>query len=504
MRESPGRQPLDLAGSYRLLRRRRGTIAAIALCAMAAALIATWNQGSSYEAETEVLVRQTQTGPESPAVNLATEAELIASPEIAQGVVDELGLDLAAETVLRNLDVETPAISEVVTIRYRSDQPDQTAEIANAFATVYLEHRRQAASERIAAAEKALTERVRSAQARLADLQREAARVSRLGEIESARQLENEAEIQLFRLGSLEETLTEIQSEAGRLDPGQVVSPATVPHDASLLPILRNGIVGLLIGLIVGPAVVFLREHAADRFRRESEVELLTGLKVLGRIPEQTGSSPSPTLIDEPQSAVSEAYRALRITVQGRLPTGGSSLLVVSAVPDEGSMLAAANLALAAAEVGSRVVLMNADLRAASDRGPLGMSGPGPGLSELLGEGDVDVTDVLQATSMPTLSILPSGSRVTRPTPLLSSERFARLVEELEKEHDLVVIHGPHVLGLPDSLLIGTRVSGCLMVVDALLTERSETTQAQKELAAADVRSIGIALSRVDRSTAGY
>jgi capsular exopolysaccharide synthesis family protein len=209
------------------------------------------------------------------------------------------------------------------------------------------------------------------------------------------------------------------------------------------------------------------------------------------------------TLFDS-RSSVSEAFRALRTHIQFANP-GQSirSLLITSAGPEEGKTVTAANLAVSIAQGGSRVILVDADLRRPSIHRLFGLR-KAPGFSNLIIDVEGEIKSYLQPTKVEGLWILPSGTLPPNPAELLGSPRAAEVMKRLEDYADIVIYDSPPAATVTDALILATRVEGVLQVVLAGHTRRDLVWQGRVALERVGACVLGPVLNRVPKSDLGY
>jgi capsular exopolysaccharide synthesis family protein len=241
---------------------------------------------------------------------------------------------------------------------------------------------------------------------------------------------------------------------------------------------------------------------AADAFFDGDDAEALLGIPTLGFLPR----------IDEPGlrlirdlssfSPLTEAFRALRTNLYFSTDTPLRSLAVVSSVPAEGKSTTAANLAMALALDGKRVILVDADLRRPSQHTLFGIEA-GPGLTEVLA-GDRTVKNVLRQTAVPEVRVIPVGSPPPNPAELLGSGGVTRLLAELERHCDIVLLDTPPVLAVADAAIAASQVDGALLVIGYGKTPKTNAAQSVRLLSRSRARTLGSALNRIDGMSSGF
>jgi capsular exopolysaccharide synthesis family protein len=218
------------------------------------------------------------------------------------------------------------------------------------------------------------------------------------------------------------------------------------------------------------------------------------------------GVSPDLVMITAPRSPAAEAYRTLRTNVQfATLDQPLRTLLVASAAPGEGAPAVAANLAVAFAQTGRQVALVDADLRRPSLDTLFGVA-PGRGLTDAVLADEVE-TPPLSATAAAGVALLPAGTLPPNPAELLGSQRARRLLDALVARHDLVILTAPPVTAVADAAVLAPQVDGVLLVLAAGKTRRETAVRAKEQLAHVQARILGVVLHgarRAERSARGY
>lgn len=281
-----------------------------------------------------------------------------------------------------------------------------------------------------------------------------------------------------------------------------VVDRAEVPTGKHSPRLARNLAIGLLLGGFAGVLLAFLTEHLDDTIKSPEDIEKLLRLAVLGIIPKLKVGTPTQALAD-PRSAFAESYRSLRTALQFSTSDGvPRSLLITSATPSEGKSTTALVLAQNFAQLGRRVLLIDADLRNPSLHKLLGLDN-GAGLSNCLA-GAVKVPELIQTTRTEGLSVLPSGPLPPNPAELLAGPRFVSLLTAASHKYDQVIIDGPPVMGLADAPIIANQAGGTLLVIAFGAARMGVVRASLKRLAAARVRLLGALLTKFDVRSAGY
>lgn len=209
--------------------------------------------------------------------------------------------------------------------------------------------------------------------------------------------------------------------------------------------------------------------------------------------------------VADPRSPAAEAFRTLRTNIQfSSLDHELRTILVTSPGPREGKSTILANLAIAIAEAGRRVIAVDCDLRRPALHQFFGLD-HATGLTSALLEDDPGALP-LQETFVPGLRLLASGPQPPNPSELLGSQRFNRVVEALKQEADIVLFDAPPVLAVADAVVLAARLDGVLLVISAGKTKREPARRARQQLERVNARLIGLVLNdvKIDRSLYQY
>ena len=265
----------------------------------------------------------------------------------------------------------------------------------------------------------------------------------------------------------------------------------------------QNLALALLVGLMAGLIVAFLREHLDDTIRGPEDLEKLLGLAVLGNVPLLLRDQSPLQATNDPRSAFAEAYRSVRTALQFSTDSGVPSvLLITSAAPGEGKSTTALVLARNLAQLGKRVLLIDADLRNPSLHRVLQI-GNERGLSNYLA-GATELLDANGDAGCDNLWVIPSGPLPPNPAELLAGPKMKRMLALATEQYDHVILDGPPILGLADAMLLSHAANGTLLMVAAGKTRRHLLKSAYKRLTAARSRVIGAVVTMYDAKRMGY
>jgi polysaccharide biosynthesis transport protein len=255
---------------------------------------------------------------------------------------------------------------------------------------------------------------------------------------------------------------------------------------------------------MLGVLVAFVLEYLDDTLKTPDDIEQRLKLAVLGIIPRLNKQTPAEAAMDL-RSAFSESYRSVRTALQFSTDQGVPPLLLVtSAGPGEGKSTSAMTLARNFAQMGKRVLLIEADLRNPSLHRQLGlgMGSAEVGLSNLLAGSHV-VSDAVRDTDDERLKVILAGPLPPNPAELLSGSKLISLLTVAAEHYDQVIIDGPPVMGIADAPILANAVHGTMLVVHSGATRISTAQAAIKRLHAARAQIVGGLLTQYDAKVAG-
>lgn len=210
-------------------------------------------------------------------------------------------------------------------------------------------------------------------------------------------------------------------------------------------------------------------------------------------------------IYNDPKSSMSEAIRTLRTNLQfSSVDKKIKTILITSSVPGEGKSFVAANLAVAFADSGSKVLLVDCDIRKGRQHAIFGLNNK-KGLSNLLLK-DVEEAykNYIYDSRIKNLELIFKGITPPNPSELLNSEKNKQLINILKQEYDVVILDGAPIHGLPDSLVMSTLVDGVIIVTGAKSTSISLVEETKKSLENVNANILGIVLNRTEPKNNKY
>ena len=311
----------------------------------------------------------------------------------------------------------------------------------------------------------------------------------------------------------------------------RVIEPAQVPSSPVGPQRLRSIMIGLFLSLLGGLGVAFVLERFDNTIKTVEDVNRYAQLPALGVIPaidsrsprkfnpyrkaKAIGSGPAAARVQDPQrqsvqltalnnrSSAAEAYRGLRTSVLLSAAGGPPKVVMVtSGQPGEGKTTTVVNTAISLAQLGSSVLIIDADLRRPTTHKVFGVEGLS-GLSSYLSR-DITIDSVIQKLSIPNLSLIPCGPIPPNPAELVSSEKMKEMLRILCQRYDHILIDSPPLMHVTDPVIISTLVDGVILVVHGGKSTREVVKRARQELASVGAKVFGVVLNNLDLKREGY
>jgi capsular exopolysaccharide synthesis family protein len=387
-----------------------------------------------YRASTVLFVSSEGASPDALAQRLQSYVALVNGPRVADAVADDIGRPLTAAQADAKIEAQVEPGTVLLTITAVDASPDLAREIATAAA------------------------------AELAALAKE---------LEPARP-EATAPV----------TITVAQAAESSPIPGN-------------LP--RNLVFAAALGALLAAAVTAAREALNPQISSDDDLRRFAGVATVAEIPRDSAAGSSPAVLGQrPDEPRAEALRALRTRLRTLAPPSGPvSFLLTASGRGEGTTLTACGLAKVLTEDGSRVALVDADLRSPGVHRYLDLAAE-PGLSEVLA-GHTSVEDVMRESVNPRLWVLPAGAVPPNPGELLAAPAMAEALRILEKGFDVVVVDAPPVLAAADAAVLSALTSRVLLVVGSERTPLQQVNRAAEILSTVEAQFVGAVLNAAPR-----
>lgn len=507
---------MSLTDYLSLLRQRAGLVFAVVLLSTLAAVGLTFTSDPVHQASTRLRARPVAPGASTDQffrdiaeqIDLGTEAELARSEEVAALVVERLGLHVPPSALLDQVKAGQLGSSAVLVIQAEADDPELAVALANAFADAYLTVRRADAVAALQDAAAALEQRFQELRTRLAEAEArlDAAPPGSFDAAEAAAERDSVlAELVLVR--DRQRALTDHSAlERGF---GEVIQPAQSASSSRPRSLPRSIVFGLLLGVPLAVAAVLVLDSLSDSIRTSEDAEEATGAPVLGLIPldpvQHRSERPRLAAEQDPYSVLAEAYRTASFNIgRAARDIGARTLLVTSAFDGDGKSTTAANLAVAQADRGENVVLVEADLRRPAAHRILGVPN-GPGLADVLLRQLPPAEATVRLPRHNHLFFVSAGRSVLRPDRAVS-QLHAALLNRLAApaiaparvggsgRRPLLLVDGPPILQAGETSSLAATTDGVILVVRAGVTQRRAAALAAEQVRNADGTLLGVVL----------
>ncbi|MDQ3896135.1 MAG: polysaccharide biosynthesis tyrosine autokinase [Actinomycetota bacterium] len=494
------RPGMELRDYIAVLRRRKWLIILAGVLASLTALALSLAQSKVYEASVRLLLEPTKTVFESSgntqgAVDVQTEIQRLESVPVQDAVRQKVGSAPPVSAV----QVGTTRVMRLTT---SAPTPRQAADFANAYADAYIGYRVEQAVDQLEKAAVPVQAKLDALEKEIAPLQ-EAIQNAPAGPAREAKSAEVGPRIAalLSVQTTFKSTLDKLQVDSALKSGGvQLVAPATLPGKPVRPTPVRNGALGLTVGLVFGIVLTFLFEHLDDSIKSKDDLESTVGdVTVLGVIPAVTSwkNRVEPRLVskEEPSSPAAEAYRSLRTSIQFiGLDRKLQVLQVTSPNASEGKTTTLANLAVALTQAGQTVAVLSCDLRRPRIHEYFGLPNAVGFTTVLLGETPLSAA-LQRVPGLPRLVVLASGRLPPNPSELLSSRRTGDILVALRSQVDIILVDSPPVLPVTDAAVLSPRVDGTLLVAMAGQTTTKGLTRAMEVLRNVDTTVVGTVLN---------
>lgn len=471
----------DLRDFLRPIWRRRWLVAVVVIVTSVATYAYNVRKPERFRSSTQIFLQASDIdqalfslgGPLEGDRNIVNQANLLQTPAVAREVAERIDFRGDPAALLGAVEVTPSTGSDFLVVSAVGDTPSRAAELANAFAAAFIELR--------AATTRADIERA------LDTTRRQLARLPDTTTYSAAR------ETLRTRISSLEAIRSVSPGGARQVDRALPAAAPFAPQPR------RAALFGFMLSLVLATLAAFGLERADRRVRHLDDIEPTYGAPVLAALPHLQGSMISRSNGNAPEVAPAfrEAVRGLRTNLRLASPdTPLRTFLVTSALPGEGKSTLVLNLAVAYAESGLRVAVIECDLRLPSLPRLIAVR-PSPGLTDVLA-GEVELAAAVQAVAIgspaateiaapatdraptgawalapPTLTVLTAGAQPADPSSLLATQRMKRILDSAQADADIVIIDTPPLLSVADALPLLGNVDATLLVARLGVANRS-------------------------------
>lgn len=432
-----------------------------------------------------------------------TYVEILNTRPVRQATIERLDLPFSAETLATMLSVSALPDTKIIVISVEDSDPARAADIANTIGEVFIVQNQARESLRYA-------EPIANWESRIDhigdEIQTLATQINAFGPAATAEEQaalarlqtqRNEAQIHYTEAFN---NLNELQVAQAKESSNLVQIEQAQPSPDPIRPrTMTNTVLAAIAGAMTTLGLVFLAEYIDDTIKIPGQILQDTALSTLGTIANIKENDTTARLITarSPRDSISEAYRVLRTNLSLPLVGGAAhTILVTSSLPGEGKSTTAANLAVVLAQMGRRVVIVDADLRRPIQHKIFEVAN-GQGLTTAILDNTVAIDNLLQKTKIAHLAILTSGPIPLNPAEYLDAPRLAQVLAALGQEADLMILDTPPTLSAADVSILAPLVDGCLLVVEVNKTRRAALVQTVARLQKVNANVLGTVINRL-------
>ncbi len=291
-----------------------------------------------------------------------------------------------------------------------------------------------------------------------------------------------------------------VSAQFAAIDSLSLLEPVRTPKSPVVPKTAQNILVGVFLGLVLAFGIAILLESLGDSIKSPDQIAELFNTSNLGTVPQWSDLDLRTSTIFERYSGTSqpaEAYRQVRTNFEFSAATQeGNVFMVTSPSPGEGKSTTITNLAIAIAQTGKRVVLLDADFRRASIHRTLPAIERESGLSNLLAGSVESWQSVIQTSGQDGLEVISAGPSPPNPAELLGTTGMKSLIGELERSYDIVLLDTPPIIPVADASIMASQVNGVVLVVEAFSTRSSALRTALGTLSNSRVDILGVILNK--------
>jgi polysaccharide biosynthesis transport protein len=497
----------------RILKRRKWLLLVTIVLVPLAAVLWSSRQEPVYEATAEVLLSNQDISSGVTGVNSSTvfqtpdrvaqtQAELAMTPRVAELTLEETGIEsITPLGLLGFVSVVPQQNADILDVSIRHGDPDVARRLASAYAEQFTVYKQELDT---AAVKTALN----AVETNIAELEATGA-----------------SDTPLHR--DLRESQQRLQTiEALQTRNAFIIRAPSSAAQVAPLPV-RNGILGLMLGIVLGLGLAFLRDALDTRIRTPEEVSDRLGLPLLARLPappRRFAKHDALVMQDDPMSPEAEHFRMLRTNFEFvNLERGAQVVMITSAVSAEGKSTTASNLAAALARSGKRVALVDLDLRRPYIDRFFGLEGH-PGLTQVA-LGHVELADAIVSVALPegsirrsergrngsnghaklqgVLDVLPSGPIPPDAGEFVGTQAVAKILNALREQHDLVIVDAPPLLQVGDAMALSPRVDAMILVARLKLLRQHMLRELQRLMENVPAKPLGLVVTGADEAV-GY
>jgi capsular exopolysaccharide synthesis family protein len=488
-----------------------------ALLGGSTALGVSWQMVPVYESSTTLLINQARASNASPdytslltSERLAkTYAELLRKRPALDAVIANLKLDTDAEVLSTHVRTAAVRDTQLLLLTVEDTDTQRAADTANEIVKVFSQQNRDLQAGRYADTKHSMEQELTKVQA---DIDKAQSSIDALKTPSSLEQVTEQGRLQALlaqyrdSYTNLLKSLQEVRlAEVQTTDSVSVVETARAEELPARPRTLLNSLLGAIVGLMLSLGLAFLLEYLDDTVKSSEAITALIDTMTLSTIARIDGKERHEKLVTvtNSRSSIAEAYRLLRVNIDfATLDRSAQTILVTSSSPSEGKSTTVANLAIAIAQTGKRVILADTDLRHPTLHQFFRLPADSGVTTALLKPGTA-LEDHLVRTGIRNLWLMPAGPMPPNPAELLGSQRMVELIKALKAQADVILFDSPPVLAVVDATILARACDATLLVVLAKKTRSAALRRASEQLAQSGAHMLGVVLNRAPAARSG-
>ena len=490
------------------------------LCAGGTAYAVSNNTAPVYAAATTLQINSARIGGVSDYTALLTSnmvaktyAELLRKRPVLEGVIADLALPITPDDLGDRITISVVRDTQLLQLTVEDLDPQRAADLANKIVSVFSQQNQAQQATRYQEAKHSLEQEMAQLQLNINTTQASLDRLKTgiAGSLAEQSRLQEQLAQYRTTYATLFKSLADV-----RLAEVQTTDTVAVVEEARAEPIpirprtTTNTLLAVVVGILLAAGIAFLMEYLDDTVVSSEDINTLLNLPTLAQIGRIDARKNINRLVmagdDGELSPSAEAYVGLRVNLEftsvSRLDR---TILVTSTNPGEGKSTTAANLAVAIAQSGKRVILVDTDLRRSATHKIFAIPNVLGVTTALFRVSGSDMIDhMFLRKDIANLSLMPSGPLPPNPADLLGSQRMITLIEDLKGHADVVIFDSPPLLAGVDAALLARTCDATLLVTLAGKTRRHALKHAVEQLAQSGGRIAGVVINKVPGKPGGY
>lgn len=433
---------------------------------------------------------------------IQTFSRMLTDTPVLDKVIEKLRLNMSAATLRGSISVQVIQGTQILSVNVEDTIPARAVDIANTIGQVCADRISELQSERYSATRDSLQKQVANMERQINETNIQLDEV-----IDPAQKLQLESRLTEYR--KLYSNLVTNYEQVRLAEAQTITGVAQIqPAELSVTPIRpntnQNTTLAVMVGILLAVATIFTINIFDDTIRNPDEIRQKFNLPILGMIARHPVPEGKPIAQDQPRSPVAESFRALRTNIMySAVDAPLRRIIITSATPQDGKTTVTANLGVVMANNEHKVTIIDADMRRPQIHRRFGLPNRS-GLSFLFVSPLEEISEAIQSTDIPGLTIVTSGVLPPNPVELLVSRKMIQIFDRLNQDSDMILIDTPPLLSVTDAAALAPLIDGVVLVVKPGETRMGVFRQAVEQLQAVRARILGVVLNDVEPKSRRY